>query len=40
MIGQVGVQALFQRSRGQLQSLSPRRHLQRFKIQIFDGLTT
>jgi hypothetical protein len=37
MIGQIGVQPLFQRSRGQLQS---RRHFQRFKIQILNGLTT
>ena len=34
MIGSVGVQPLFQRSRGQSQSLSPRRHFHGFEIQI------
>jgi hypothetical protein len=34
MIGRVGVQPLFQGARGQPQSLSPRRHLHGFEIQI------
>ena len=34
MIGDVGVQPLFQRSRGQSQYLPPRCYLQRFQIQI------
>jgi len=38
MIAGVGVQPLFQSSRGQPQSLPPRRRLQRFKIQVLDGL--
>ena len=38
MIGEVGVEPLFQRSRGQSQSLSPRCYLQRFPIQICNGL--
>jgi hypothetical protein len=40
MIGSVGVQPLFQCSRGEPQSLSPRGHLQRFEIQIGNRLTT
>ena len=40
MIGEVGVQPLFQRSRGQSQSLPPRCYLQSFKIQIGNSLTT
>jgi hypothetical protein len=40
MIGDVGVQPLFQRSRGQSQSLPPRCYLQSFEIQICNGLTT
>ena len=40
MVGQVGIQPLFQRSRGEPQGLPSRRCLQRFKIQILDGLTT
>jgi len=38
MIGSVGVQPLFQC--GQPQSLSPRRHLHSFEIQIGNRLTT
>ncbi len=38
MIGDVGVQPLFQRPRGQSQSLPPRCYLQRFQIQICDGM--
>jgi hypothetical protein len=34
MIRNVGIQPLLQGMRGQPQSLSSRRHLQRFKIQI------
>ena len=40
MIGSVGVQPLFQCSRGQPQSLSPRRHLHGFEVQIGNRLTT
>lgn len=40
MIGDVGVEPLFQRSRGQSQSLPPRCYFQRFQIQIGNGLTT
>jgi hypothetical protein len=39
MIGSVGVQPLFQGSRGQTQGLSPRRHLHGFEIQIGNRLT-
>jgi len=39
MIAGVGIQPLFQCSRGQPQSLPPRRVLQCFQIQILDGLT-
>jgi hypothetical protein len=39
MIGGIGVQPLFQRSRGQTQSLPPRRHLHSFEVQVPDGLT-
>jgi hypothetical protein len=39
MIAGVGIQPLFQGSRGQAQSLPPRRHLHGFEIQILDGLT-
>jgi hypothetical protein len=38
MIGEVGVQPLFQRPCGHSQSLSPRCYLQRFQIQICNGL--
>ena len=38
MIGRVSVQPLFQGSRGQPQSLSPRRHLHGFEIQIGNRL--
>lgn len=38
MIGDVGVQPLFQRSGRQPQSLPPRGYLQRFQIQIGNGL--
>jgi hypothetical protein len=37
MITGVGIQPLFQRPRGQPQSLPPRGHLQGFEIQIVDG---
>jgi hypothetical protein len=40
MIGSVGVQALFQCSCGQPESLSPRRHLHSFEIQIGNRLAT
>jgi hypothetical protein len=40
IIGDIGVEPLFQRSRGQPQSLLPRCYLQRFEIQICNGLTT
>jgi hypothetical protein len=40
MIGRVGVQPLFQGSRGQPQSLSPRRHFHGFEIQIDNCLGT
>jgi hypothetical protein len=40
MIGSIGVQALFQCPRGQPQSLSPRRHLHGFEIQISSRLRT
>jgi len=40
MIGLVGVQPLFQGSRGQPQSLSTRRHLHSFEIQIGNCLRT
>ena len=39
MIAGVGIQPLFQRSRGQMQSLPPSRGLQCFEIQVLDGLT-
>ncbi len=39
MIAGVGIQPLFQRSRGQMQSLPPSRRLQCFEIQVLDGLT-
>ncbi len=38
MIAGVGIQPLFQRARGQPQSLPPRRHFHGFEIQILDGL--
>jgi hypothetical protein len=38
MIADVGIQRLFQGVRGEPQSLSPRRRLQCFEIQILDGL--
>ncbi len=38
MIAGIGIQPLFQCSRSQPQSLPPRRRLQRFKIQVLDGL--
>jgi hypothetical protein len=38
MIGSVGVQALFQGSRSQPQSLLARRHLHSFEIQIRNRL--
>ncbi len=38
MIGGIGVQPLFQCSRGQAQSLPPRRDLHGFDIQILDSL--
>jgi hypothetical protein len=38
MIAGIGIQPLFQCSRGQAQSLPPRRRLQGFEIQILDGL--
>jgi hypothetical protein len=38
MIGGVGIQPLFQCARGQPQSLPPCCYLQRFKIQIGNGL--
>jgi hypothetical protein len=38
VIGLVSVQPLFQGSRGQPQSLPPRRHLHGFKIQIGNRL--
>lgn len=38
MIRGIGVQPLFQRSRGQPQSLPPRRDLQGFEVQVLDGL--
>jgi hypothetical protein len=38
MIAGAGIQPLFQRSRGQPQSLPPRRCLQCFQIQMLDGL--
>ena len=40
MISQVGVQPLFQCSRGQSQGLPPRGYLQSFEIQIGNSLTT
>jgi hypothetical protein len=40
MIRDVGVQPLFHGSGSQSQGLSPGCHLQRFKIQIGNGLTT
>jgi hypothetical protein len=40
MIGRVGVQPLFQGVRGQPQSLSSRRHLHGFEIQIGNCLGT
>lgn len=39
MIGQIGVQPLFQRSCGQTKNLPPRGSLHCFKIQILGGLT-
>jgi len=39
MIAGVGIQPLFQRSRGQPQSLSSRGRFQCFEIQVLDGLT-
>jgi hypothetical protein len=39
MIGSVGVQPLFQRSRGQSQSLSSRRHFHGFQVQIRNRLS-
>jgi len=39
MIAGIGIQPLFQGSRGQPQSLPPRGCLQCFEIQILDGLT-
>jgi len=38
IIAGIGIQALFQRSRGQTQSLPPRRCLHGFEIQIANGL--
>jgi len=38
MIAGIGIQPLFQCSRGQAQSLPSRRHLEGFEIQILDGL--
>ena len=38
MIGSVSIQPLFERPRGQTQSLSSRRHLHSFEIQIPNGL--
>ncbi len=38
MIAGIGIQPLFQGSRGQPQSLPPRGRLQRFEIQVLDGL--
>jgi len=38
MIAGVTVQPLFQRTRGQAQSLASRRHLYRFEIQVGDRL--
>jgi hypothetical protein len=40
MIAGVGVQALFQCTRRQLQSLPPRRHFHRLEIQVGDRLAT
>jgi hypothetical protein len=40
VIGSIGVQPLFQCSRGQPQSLAPRRHLHGFEIQIGNRLRT
>jgi len=40
MIGSVGIQPLFQRSRGQPQSLSPSCHLHGFEIQTSNRLRT
>jgi len=40
MIAGVGVQPLFQRMRGQAQSLAPCRHLYRFQIQFGDRLAS
>jgi hypothetical protein len=40
MVGSIGVQALFQRSRRQSQSLSSRRHLHGFEIQTGKRLMT
>jgi hypothetical protein len=40
MIGSIGVQPLFQCARGQSQSLSPRRYLHGFEIQIGNCLRT
>jgi hypothetical protein len=40
MIGDVGIQPLFQCSRRQSQSLPPRCYLQSFQIKIRNGLTT
>jgi hypothetical protein len=39
MIGGVGVQPLFQRSCCQTQSLTARRYLHSFEVQVLDGLT-
>ena len=39
IIGGIGVQTLFQRSCCQAQSLSPRRHLHSFEVQLPAGLT-
>jgi hypothetical protein len=40
MIAGVGIQPLFQGSRGQPQSLPARGCFQRFEIQVLDGLTS
>lgn len=38
VIGGVSIEPLFQRSGGQTQSLSPRRHLHGFEVQILNRL--
>jgi hypothetical protein len=38
MIASIPVQLLFQRRCGQAQSLAPRRHFQRFQIQVGERL--